>query len=373
MKTVLKNRWVRFIGLLLIIALGLRVLFLIRNVLIPFSLALIVAYIFDPVVGWMQHRKVFGLKLNRGLSIGLLLAFFAVFIGLFATYAVSNIVSTTTELFDQEKVQKVIELLPEQQQWIYRDIMEEKDPTQRRLKVQRLLAEFFTDEGRTDAVSEGFWAVLAAVFTTVFWVFQFFLFFVVTIYLLLDIDRVRDVVRRTLPLNYKEDIIRIAHLLDVNLKAFFRGQCVVVAVLSVIFSIGLWIVGCPYWYIVGITGGIGAFVPYFWLASGMVPAVILSWAKHGNALYPLLVAAVFGVGLTIDTVLVTPKVIGKRVGIHPVLIILSILIFGTLFGFLGILFAVPIAAVVKVFTQELFARYRASEWYTGPTGQESEA
>jgi len=358
---------------LLLIALGLRVLHQIRNVLIPFSLALIMAYIFDPVIDRMEAQKVFGVRLNRGLCIGLLLALFAVFLGLFATYAVTNIVNTTTELVNQEKVQKVISMLPEAQQQTYQGIVNEADPARRREKVQRLFTEFFAKDGRAEAAGEGFWAVLGALFTTTFWLFQFFLFFVVTVYLLLDIDRVQQVVRDALPLPHKQAIVRIAHKLDVNLKAFFRGQCVVVALLSLFFCLGLWMVGCPYWYILGITGGLGAFVPYFWMASGLVPAVILTWAKHGDAWHPLMAAAVFGLAQVLDSVLITPKVIGPRVGMHPVVIILSILVFGTLFGFLGVLFAVPIAAVVKVLSQELFARYKTSEWYTGPDGQQLEA
>jgi len=189
------------------------------------------------------------------------------------------------------------------------------------------------------------------------------------VYLLIDIDRGRERVKDALPLPYKDEILRIVRQIDANLKSFFRGQVVVVLVLSCIFTAGLAIAGTPFWYVVGITGGLGAFVPYFALASGMVPALLLSAAQYQDLRHPVAVACVFAIGFIIDSTLVTPRVIGKSVGLHPVIIILSILVFGTLFGFLGVLFAVPIAAVVKVFAQELFARYRASEFYRGENGR----
>ena len=192
----------------------------------------------------------------------------------------------------------------------------------------------------------------------------FFLFFVVTVYLLIDIDRVKKSVSDALPARYKPEILRIAGRVDQDVKAFFRGQVIVVMVLICIYTIGLGLIGCPFWYIIGITAGLGAFVPYFSLASGMVPAMVLSVAEDGNAWRVLIVAGLFAFGMTVDSVFVTPRVIGKRVGMHPVAIILSILVFGTLFGFLGVLFAIPIAAVVKVFVLELFARYKASALYS---------
>jgi predicted PurR-regulated permease PerM len=122
--------------------------------------------------------------------------------------------------------------------------------------------------------------------------------------------------------------------------------------------------------VVGVVGGIGAFIPYFALAVGMVPAVVLSAAQHQDVLHPLAAAGVFAFGMAVDNLLVTPSVIGKSVGMHPVIIILSILIFGTLFGFLGIIFAIPIAAVIKVLFLELLARYKKSSLYSAqPEGQ----
>jgi len=366
MKAVLKNPWVRFVGLLIIIFLAFRVLHAIRGILIPFSLALVAAYIFDPVVDWLETKRIGRLKMNRGIAVGLLLLALAGVIALFVLVAVPHAVNSLTDLLSGENLENVVQFLPEN----VRNMVEKlraAPPEERKEIIMGLLGSLLESQRTVDAVGESARAVAFSTFAALMWIFNFFLFFVVTIYLLLDIDRVRGHVKNALPLRYKEEILRISMRLDVNLKSFFRGQCVVVLVLSCIFTAGLALVGCPFWYIVGIAGGIGAFIPYFALASGMVPAIILSAASHGDIRHPLAAAGVFAFGLAVDNVFVTPKVIGKRVGMHPVLIILSILIFGTLFGFLGVIFAVPIAAVVKVLAEELFAKYKQSELYAGKT------
>ena len=364
MKTVLKSPWVRFIGLLVLVYLGLRMLYVIRGVLIPFSLALIVAYIFDPVVDWLEEQRIGKLRLRRAVAVGLLVGVFAALVAAFVFIAIPNAVLTAQGWLKDQTLGNVTQFLPEQwkaglETWL------EGTPQERRTIVSRLATELFTEDAVSDAVGQSFRAIALSTFAALMWVFQFFLFFVVAVYLLIDIDRLKERIDDALPLQYKGEIRRIAGRIDINLKAFFRGQIVVVAVLSCIFTAGLAVVGCPLWYVIGIAGGVGAFVPYFCLASGMVPAIVLSAAHYQDLWHPVAAVVVFAVGLAIDNVFVTPKIIGKRVGMHPVAVILSILVFGTLFGFLGVLFAVPIAATVKVFVQELFVRYKASELYSG--------
>ena len=366
MKTVLKNPWVRFVGLLILIYLGCRVVYTIRGVLVPFSLALVAAYIFDPIVDWLETKQIRGIRLNRVAAVMILLCVFMIVGALFAFVAVPNAMNSLGEVLSGENLDNVIQFLPEN----VRKVVEElraAEPEKRKEIVYGLIGDLLQSKGTASAVGESARAVALSTLSALLWVFNFFLFFVVTVYLLLDIDRVRGRVKDALPLQHKDEILRIGSRLDGNLKAFFRGQCLVVGALSLIFTIGLWLIGCPFWYIVGIAGGIGAFIPYFALASGMVPAMILMFAQYGEPWAPLAAAVVFGIGLAVDNVLITPKIIGKSVGMHPVVIILSILIFGTLLGFLGVIFAVPIAAVVKVLVEELFKRYKHSELYTGST------
>ena len=129
------------------------------------------------------------------------------------------------------------------------------------LMLLRVVADLSAREAVRDTVGQSLRAITLSTFEAVLWVFQFLLFFVVTIYLLIDLDRVRDRAKDMVPLKHKDDILRITRQIDVNLKAFFRGQIVVVLALSAIFTVGLAIVQCPFWYIIGVAGGLGAFTP----------------------------------------------------------------------------------------------------------------
>jgi len=378
-KAVLGNPWVRFIALLLLIFLALQILQVVSSVLIPFALALIAAYIFSPVVDWLESTQggSFQLrkkgaaapgKLGRGVAVGVLVFAFVALIIIFLKIAIPNAIATMNKLLTAENMNQVVQILPKEPRAFVEKLRDAK-AEQRTEMIKRLLGDLVESRAAADAIGQGARTVVVSTLTAIVWVFQFFLFFVVTIYLLIDIGRVRKWVDGALPLRYKPEIIRIARRIDLNIKAFFRGQVVVVSVLSIIFTIGLAIVGCPFWYVVGITGGLGAFVPYFWLASGMVPAMVLAAAAYQDWWHPIAAAVVFAIGSAVDNIIVTPKVIGKSVGMHPVIIILSIMVFGSLFGFLGMLFAIPIAAIVKVLFQELFQKYKQSELYTGRPAQ----
>jgi predicted PurR-regulated permease PerM len=376
-RSVLRNPWLQALGVLLVIFALLSVLYLIRGVLIPFALALIVAYIFDPVVAWLDGRRVGPVRFNRGIAIALLVSVFVTLVLLFVFVAIPNAVLTAKAWIgdkgvdQQQQLNELLELLPAKTRVAVKNFIEAA-PKERKEIASSVIGDLVSSgAGVRDQVGRSFRDVALALLDTIVWVFKFVLFFVVAVFLLLDVPKIRKRADEVLPRPYRAEIERVAGAVDLNLKSFFRGQCVVAASLGLIFTVGLGVVGCPFWYIIGPIGGLGAFVPYMPLAAGMVPAVIVSFAHHQDWLHPLLAAAVFGLGLTLDNVYITPKIIGRSVGLHPVFIILSLMIFGTLFGVLGVLFAIPIAAVLKVFVIEAFDRYRRSELYQGrPATQE---
>jgi predicted PurR-regulated permease PerM len=368
----LRNPWLQALGLLLLIFALLSVLYLIRGVLIPFSMALIAAYIFDPVVGWLDGRRVGPVRITRGLATMLLVGAFALLVFVFIFVAIPTAVLTAKSWLAEQRVGDLLELLPGDTRVAVENFLKAA-PAERKEIASRVVGDLVSGSGAavSDQVGRSFRDVALSLLDAVVWIFKFFLFFVVAVFLLLDVPKLRSRIDDALPRRYQSEIERIAAAVDANLKSFFRGQCLVAASLGVVFTIGLAVVRCPFWYIIGPVGGLGAFVPYMPLAAGMVPAVVVSFAEHQDWWHPLLAAGVFGVGLTLDNVYITPQIIGRSVGLHPVLIILSLMVFGTLFGVLGILFAVPIAAVLKVFVIEAFERYKKSNLYQGrPETQE---
>ncbi|NQT21346.1 MAG: AI-2E family transporter, partial [Planctomycetes bacterium] len=144
--------------------------------------------------------------------------------------------------------------------------------------------------------------------------------------------------------------------IDSDLRKFFRGQLLVALVLTVIYLIGLLIAGVPYALPVAIIGGLGNFIPYLGTFLGLFAGATASVAGHGFDIHILYVVIVFGVGQLLEGNIITPKIVGKSVGLSPVAIIFSILVFGKLLGFFGVLFAIPLASTVRVFAGELLPK-----------------
>jgi predicted PurR-regulated permease PerM len=195
----------------------------------------------------------------------------------------------------------------------------------------------------------------------VFSSFSFVLFFVVMAYILVDLPALGGWIEGMLPWQYKEDILRIARAIDRDLRAFFRGQILVCSSMAVVYSIGLLICGVDFAILIGVATGLANVVPYLGLAVGLTPALLLSLVPYTGLLRPIGVVLVFAFGITLDGTFLTPRIIGRNVGLNPVVVILSVLIFGQLLGFLGVIFAVPLAAVTKVLFGELVAYYKRSQ------------
>ena len=195
---------------------------------------------------------------------------------------------------------------------------------------------------------------------------------IVTFYLLRDWDRIVAKVDSWLPRD-RADLIRSqARLIDETLAGFARGQALVCLLLGLFYAVGLSIVGLDFGMVVGFVTGLISFVPYFGMLIGFAVGIGIAIAQFGDVVPVLLVAAVFGAGQLIEGNFLTPKLVGDRVGLHAVWIIFGLLAGGSLFGFLGVLLAVPIMAVIGVLARFLLAQYLASPMYAARTVAASE-
>jgi predicted PurR-regulated permease PerM len=180
-----------------------------------------------------------------------------------------------------------------------------------------------------------------------------------------DFDVIISKGKVLLPSAKKDNISGIFSRIDENLKAFFRGQITVCAILSIIYGIGLTAIGIPMSFLLALVGGFGNMIPYVGIGLGLVPALILAFIQFQDVSHMLLVGLVFGIGQFLEGTLITPKVVGTKLGLNPVAIILAILICGQLLGFLGLLLAVPIASVAKVLIDEGIIKYKESKLFKG--------
>jgi predicted PurR-regulated permease PerM len=147
------------------------------------------------------------------------------------------------------------------------------------------------------------------------------------------------------------------------LSAFVRGQLLVCAILAVLYSIGLSLIGIDLAVVVGTLAGITFIIPYVGTLLGIALSTLLALLKFHDLLHPLLCLGWFVIVQALEGALITPKIVGDRVGLHPVLTILALLIGGQLFGIAGMILAVPAAAVLKVFVGMLRETYLASGYF----------
>jgi len=396
---LLENVWIRALSILCILALFFAFCYFLKGILISFFLAFTVAYIFDPAVDFIAERKIVlaETRVPRGLSVAILLTFVFLVMGGLLTYTVPKTVTgiqrVGTALKEQypkyqEKVGKVIEeygdtevgmFLKSKLQIQAADVNEINDGKPQKVKEVATKEPVDTKHGIPDPVlkmkkyvPEAMNFVLGIMKNVFYSTFGFFgivmnvvVFGVVMVYLLKDFDLAMSKGEGLLPASKKEKISGIISKIDGNLKAFFRGQMAVCAILSIIYGIGLTVIGIPMSFLLALVGGFGNMIPYVGIGLGLIPAIILAFIQFQDFTHILLVVLVFGIGQLLEGTVMTPKIVGDKLGLHPVAIILAILICGQILGFLGLLLAVPIASVVKVLIDEGILRYKNTKLYKG--------
>ena len=195
------------------------------------------------------------------------------------------------------------------------------------------------------------------------WVANVALIPVLTFYFLRDWDRLVAQVDSLLPRPVQATVGRLARESDEVLGGFLRGQLSVMVALGTIYAVGLWMVGIDLALLIGLLAGLVSFVPYLGFIVGAGAAIIAALVQYGDLLHLLLVIGVFSVGQMLESFVLTPWLVGDRIGMHPVAVIFAIMAGGQLFGFLGVLLALPVAAVVMVLLRYAHERYTASGLY----------
>jgi predicted PurR-regulated permease PerM len=189
---------------------------------------------------------------------------------------------------------------------------------------------------------------------------------VVAFYLLLDWDHFTSRIDSLLPRSHAPVIRRLAGEIDAVLAGFVRGQSTVCLLLGLFYALALMLVGLPYGFLIGIVAGILSFIPYVGSFVGGVMSIgVALFTFWGDPLWILAVAAIFAVGQFVEGNVLSPNLIGRSVRLHPVWLIFALSVFGSLFGFVGMLIAVPVAAALGVLTRFAVDRYLASPLYSG--------
>ncbi len=195
------------------------------------------------------------------------------------------------------------------------------------------------------------------------WLVNLLLIPVVTFYLLRDWDSLVAKIYDLLPRRIAPVTAKLAGEVNTVLSAFLRGQFYVMLALGGIYSVGLWLAGLDLGLLIGLLAGLVSFVPYLGAIVGITSACIAALVQYHD-LTPLIgIAIVFLVGQTLEGTVLTPKLVGDKIGLHPVAVIFSVMAGGQLFGFLGILLALPMASIIMVFLRHVHDIYRDSAFY----------
>jgi predicted PurR-regulated permease PerM len=184
-----------------------------------------------------------------------------------------------------------------------------------------------------------------------------------TVYLLKDFPYLREAVIEFVPPRHRARLSGVVGQVNRVMGSYVRGTLIVVLVLAVIYSVALSIMGIPFAILIGIAGAVLNVIPYLGPILGMLLTLLMALLEGMSLGTMLGVAILFAVVPIIDSTIISPNIVGDRVGLPPIAVIVAILSFGQLFGVVGILLAVPVTAVLKVIVLELVRSYHESEFY----------
>jgi predicted PurR-regulated permease PerM len=327
---------------------------LLSPVLMPFVLAAVLAYALHPLVERLHARRV-PRWLGAGLAITLLmLAMLAV---------VLLIVPVITKQLPLLKEQVPV-LLDKFNEWLVPvlgrfGVELQVDVALVRGWMQKLISghEGEIIDGLLSSLRIGGSALMAVAGNLV-------LAPIVAYYLLLDWNNVVDRSKGLIPPRWRVSVQDFLDETDQVLGQYLRGQLLVMVVLAVFYTVGLALVGLKLALPIGVFTGLAVFVPYLGFGLGLVLALMAAALQFQALLGVALVGAVYAVGQVVESMYVTPKLLGERIGLHPIAVIFALMAFGHLLGFVGVLIALPASAVLLVGIRRAKARYMASELYT---------
>ncbi len=347
------NRW----PLVIAVAAGAGLLvYLLEPILAPFVLGGLIGYLGDPLVDLLERRRV-----NRTLGVVVVFLFFSALIVAALVFAIPMLL---------EQLDMLVRKVPLIYQWI----TDQAVPwIQQRLSLpaSRLpqvdwsgqLADNWQSVGRVTASTLR--KITGSGMNLMLGLANLALVPVVAFYLMRDWDILVSKALNLFPVAWQDQVAYLVGEADEVVGAFLRGQFVVMCALGAIYGVGLWLVGVQLALLLGVIAGLASIVPYLGFVVGILASGIAAYAQFQEWTILLWVGLVFGVGQMLESMVLTPVLVGDRIGLHPVAVIFALMAGGQLAGFVGVVMALPVAAVVMVFIRHAIIRYRASSIYGG--------
>jgi predicted PurR-regulated permease PerM len=336
-------------------------LYWLRGILLPFAAGMAIAYFLDPIVDRLERRKM-----SRTWATSIVTAAFAVIVVLLIVLVAPIAYSQTLELIDNlpryaETIAKALEPLIAR----VRQHMPDEglpDLSSATGEIGGVLGWIATALGGVIGGGVAFLNLLSLIFITP----------VVAFYLLRDWDALVAKIDTWLPRKQADTIREQAREIDRTLASFARGQATICLFLAAFYGVSLTAIGLEFGLVIGLLAGLLSFIPFVGSIVGLVGSLVLAYVQFDSWTWIAVTAGIFFVGQAIEGNILQPKLLGDSIGLHPVWVIFALLAGGALFGFLGLLLAVPVAAVVGVLSRFAVSRYMASRFY-GSGGEDPPA
>jgi len=330
--------------------------YVLRGVLVPLFFAFLLAYALDPFVDWLEMRKV-----PRTLAAPIVMLAIAGLLALVLVFAIPMFVdelrSAAADLPSQLKG-----LEERLEPWLWANFHFKPPHTMSELGTElrdKLQAQFPNLVSAASVALFGTLSYVAVVLSAA-------IVPVFALYLLIDFDRIVARTGQLVPRRWYPPVADVARQIHRTLGGYVRGQLTANIVLGALYASGLRFVDIRLAVPIGVMTGMLAFVPYLGFGCGLLTALsmaTLDWQGPGRLLGVL--AVMLGVQV-LDGLVITPRIVGRSVGLAPLEVLLTMMAAGTLFGFLGVLLAVPLGAVVKILVQRAFKAYLRSDFYRRP-------
>ena len=321
----------------------------------PFLTAFILAYALRPVCLWLERHK-----LPRAAA-----AAIAMIIGLAIIFSILSLFISLLKTEIPLIKTQFPEWIQNTQTWLGPKLNEfhiNVDWSTLKNTATQRITEHLNDNSDTLITS-----TLERVLTSGSSVITGFVNLVLTIfvmfYLLIDWDHFFKLVSKMVPLRAQETVHHLAMHADGLLSQYLRGMLIVISIMSVFYSVGLSLIGIKGATALGVFTALMIVIPYIGITLGFTLAIFAAILQFGPGGAIIGVLVLYGLGQFIEGFFLTPRLVGERIGLHPVAVVFALMLFGKLFGFFGVLLALPISAVSVVLIEYTWSRYTQSSWY----------
>ena len=326
-----------------------------RRVLTPFFIAFALAYLLDPVTDRLES-----LKISRTFAVLVLMA------GVFSLVTgIGLLIFPLLKLQAEHLVSNLPNYIAIMQEWMHPLLGVVGEPE----KIQGILNRELLKIGELplkviSSITSILWGSVAGLFSFILFLANLVIIPVVMFYLLRDYDLINKKMLSFVPARTREQVLSLIKEIDGVLADFVRGQLMVGLIMAGLYSIGLFFCGTPMSLFIGLLAGLASLVPYLGLVFGFVPAAILTFMQTQDWVLVFGVAGVFAVVQGLEGMIITPRIVGEKIGLHPVAIILAVLLGAEFFGLVGVIVSVPVAAALNVIFTHGLNEYKASSFYT---------